>query len=187
MAAGFYKLKIPQGGTFSKTLLLGSGPIFKAPAFADAGGGQVKVSVPGHIFTDGQKVKIVAWHKGRNISYTGSFTVADAIAGESFTFPGTWQGSISGTVQAARDLTGLDIRAQGRADYDDAAVAVDLVATIVVPTGGVASLYFGADVSKDLGPTKSAVWGCEIFDPNDLTFVDPILEGPLEISPEVPK
>lgn len=183
MAAGYYKLKIKQGATFSKTLLLGSGPVFKVPAFSDAGGGKIKVSAPGHIFTAGQYVKIDAYHRERNIIYTGSYAITDVIAEESFTFTHDWHGSISGTVQAARDLTGKSFRGQGRS-LDDGSLLVDLTANIPSALGGVVTLYYGAVAAADLSVTTKAAWEGEVYDEADDEYVDPVLEGPMEISRE---
>lgn len=184
MAGKYYKLTIEKGASFSKTLLFGTGPIYKITGLADAGAGNIRATVPGHIFTDGQKIKIEAYNRERNIIYVGSYTIGGVVAGISFSFAATWQGSIVGTAQAARDLTGKSLRLAVREDYDDPAELFALTGAIPDPAGGVGTLSQTADVTGGYAVTSSAVHTCELFEAADATVVERVLYGDAVVTPE---
>lgn len=183
MPPKYLKLSIQKGETFGRTFLFGQGRIFTVTGLADAGGGNVTVAAPGHTYTNGARVKVIAVNPAKGISYAGAYTAANVVAGVSFTIVATWQGSVTGTAQAARDLTGKSIRAKGWSQFGDDAPLITLTGVIPDPTGGVATLAATSE-ETDLAVTASAVWGCEFFDAAAPPVVEPLFVGNLEITVE---
>jgi len=190
--AADYKLVIQQGATFSKTLLFGTGAIFKITSFEDAGGGSLTINAP-HNFSNGDKVKIIAVRSATsggsfgNVNYTGVYTIANVVAGVSFTITATWQGSISGTAQASRDMTGKLIRWQVRDEYSDAAAVFSLTASFTDESGGVAVASMTSVETAAEDATSSAVHTCEVYDTGDPVVVERVLEGVAVVTPEAAK
>ena len=184
MAAAEYKIIVEQGATFGRTLLFGAGPIFNITAFSDAGGGFITVEAEGHTLVDGNSAKIVAFDSDSSVSYTGSFVIANVVAGVSFTITATWQGTITGTAQKSRDLTGKGFRAQGRATYDSETVLVDFPSVVTEEVGGVVVLSISAVVTAAYTPIDHAVYTGELFSIADETDVERSLEGKMVITAE---
>ena len=184
MAAAEYKIIVEQGATFWRTFLFGSGPIFNITSFADAGGGSITVAAAGHTLVDGNSAKIVAFDSSSSVTYSGSFVIANVVAGVSFTITATWQGTITGTVQKSRDLTGKGFRAQGRATYDSTTVLVDFTCVVTEEVGGVVTIGIGADVTTTYTPIDHAVYTGELYSLADATDVERSLEGKMVITAE---
>jgi hypothetical protein len=184
MAAQYLKLIIQKGGTFARTLLFGTGPLFTVAGAADAEGGLVRFSATGHPFTVGDQVKLLVRHPARHINYLGSYPIAAAVAGVSFDVACAWQGSGTGTVQLARDLTGLALRGQVKADYDSVAVLLPLTCAIAAPLTGVATIGAASDLTGAAPVTTAAVHAVELYDTATPPLVEPLLYGDVEIRAE---
>ncbi|MDF1577666.1 MAG: hypothetical protein P1P81_04380 [Desulfobulbales bacterium] len=184
MPAENLKLKIQKGETFGRTLLFGTGPISTVTAAADYGAGVVKFTAVGHTHANGDQVILIVRNEARNISYVGSYAVSNVVAAVSFTVTAAWQGSAIGQVQKARDLTGYNLRAQVKDDYDSIAVALAITGTIPTPTNGVGYLAAASDVTGAAAATTSAIWAAELYDGSTPAIVEPLYYGDVEISEE---
>ena len=84
-----------------------------------------------------------------------------------------------------KNLTGYVARAQIRRSHDSTAILQTIAVTITDAINGTVTLGITAALTAALSPDQSAVWDMEIDDQAGTPVVTRVLEGRVEIRPEV--
>lgn len=183
MDASRYDLAIRQGGSFSKTLLITTGPQWDIESFADAGGGSVTVNtLAAHGKSNGDRVVIAAYDEDAGINYSGAYTVADAAA-TSFTIVADWQGTCTGFWARPKDLTNKTFAGEIKRNAKDTDTLGSLTTDATVdPTGGVLTISLTSVQTAAMPTFKKGAYELEMTDTVIANLVDPLLYGDVTVS-----